>query len=84
MQGGAAVVTVAPVPQSKYLTTAQVADLYEVSPNTVRRWVEGGHLVPALRTPTGQMRFSREAVEADLASQAPIMFGMSGSPRRSA
>jgi excisionase family DNA binding protein len=44
------------------LTTAEVADLADVSVETVRRWVKAGYLRPALRYPTGRERFRRNDV----------------------
>lgn len=39
----------------KLMTFEQVATFYQVTPRTVRNWVEKGALV-AVRTPTGQPR----------------------------
>ncbi len=49
------------------LSTAQAARELGVSLSTVRRWADQGHLV-SIRTPGGQRRFPREAIEAFLAS----------------
>ena len=44
-----------------YFTRAEVADLFEVSPNTVSRWVRGGK-VPSVLTPGGRRRYPLEAI----------------------
>lgn len=44
-----------------YLTRAEVAALFEVSPNTVSRWVRGGK-IPSVLTPGGRHRYPVEAV----------------------
>ena len=49
------------------LSTAQAARELGVSLSTVRRWADQGHL-QAIRTPGGQRRFSRHAIESFLAS----------------
>jgi excisionase family DNA binding protein len=49
------------------LTVSEVAAELGVSENTVRRWSDAGHL-QAYRTPGGQRRFSRQAINAFLRS----------------
>ena len=49
------------------LSTAQTARELGVSLSTVRRWADQGHLA-SIRTPGGQRRFPREAIEAFLKS----------------
>lgn len=49
------------------LSTAQTARELGVSLSTVRRWADQGHLA-SIRTPGGQRRFSREAIETFLRS----------------
>lgn len=45
------------------LTTAEVADLYQVSPATVRRWYREG-VLPGVRNPGGgNIRFARHVIE---------------------
>ena len=44
-----------------YFTRAEVAGLFEVSPNTVSRWVRGGK-IPSVLTPGGRHRYPVEAV----------------------
>lgn len=44
------------------LTVSEAAHELGVSENTVRRWADAGHLF-AYRTPGGQRRFSRSAME---------------------
>jgi excisionase family DNA binding protein len=49
------------------LTTSEAARHLGVSLSTVRRWSDLGHL-PGYRTPGGQRRFSREQLDAFIAS----------------
>lgn len=49
------------------LTASQAARLLGVSVSTIRRWSDAGAL-PGYRTPGGQRRFSREQLDAFLAS----------------
>lgn len=49
------------------LTTSQAANLLGVSLGTIRRWSDLGYL-QSYRTPGGQRRFSREQIEAFVAS----------------
>ena len=49
------------------LSTAQTARELGVSLSTVRRWADQGHL-ESVRTPGGQRRFSRDAIERFVAS----------------
>ena len=49
------------------LSTAQTARELGVSLSTVRRWADQGHLV-SIRTPGGQRRFPRDAIDAFLRS----------------
>lgn len=44
------------------LTTAEVARMLRVVPSTVQRWAQLGQL-PAIRLPSGGLRFRREDVE---------------------
>lgn len=44
-----------------FFTRAEVAALFEVSPNTVSRWVRGGK-VPCVMTPGGRRRYPVEAI----------------------
>lgn len=47
------------------LTSREAATLLGVaSPNTVKNWLEAGHLPGAFRTPGGHWRFRREDVVA--------------------
>lgn len=54
------------MPETHYLTTSQVAAAKDVNVRTVARWVEAGHLTPAMRLPgdTGAMLFDPNDVEA--------------------
>ncbi len=47
---------------SKYLKTAEVADILHVSPKTVTRWAKDGKL-PHSRTLGGHRRFPGEAIK---------------------
>lgn len=44
-----------------YFTRAEVAELLEVSPNTISRWVRGGK-IPSVLTPGGRRRYPVEAI----------------------
>ncbi len=55
-----------PTPGRLGLTVSQVAAELGVSENTIRRWSDAGYLT-AYRTPGGQRRFSREAIDAFMA-----------------
>ena len=44
-----------------YFTRAEVAELFEVSPNTVSRWVRSGK-IPSVLTPGGRHRYPVEAI----------------------
>ncbi len=44
-----------------YFTRAEVAELFEVSPNTVSRWVRGGK-IPSVLTPGGRHRYPVEEI----------------------
>ena len=46
----------------RFLATAEVARLFEVSPNTVARWARQGKL-PCLTTPSGRRKFPRAETE---------------------
>jgi excisionase family DNA binding protein len=41
---------------TKPMTAAQVAELFRVSPNTIRRWTDRGYL-PFVQLPNGQRRY---------------------------
>ena len=47
--------------QKSYFTRAEVAELFEVAPNTVSRWVRTGKL-PCVRTPGGRRRYPVEPI----------------------
>ena len=44
-----------------YFTRAEVAKLFEVSPNTVSRWVRDGK-IPSVLTPGGRHRYPVEEI----------------------
>ena len=50
-------------PQQPLLSTSEVAELADVNPATVSRWVATGKLA-AITLPSGILRFRREDVEA--------------------
>lgn len=49
--------------QAELLTTAQVAERFQVTPSTVARWAKDGKLA-VVRTPGGTLRFRPDDVEA--------------------
>jgi excisionase family DNA binding protein len=53
--------------EKSLLTTAQVADMFEVTPSAVVKWADKG-LLPFHRTPGKHRRFRREDVERLLES----------------
>lgn len=53
--------------RDELLTTGQVADLLSVTPQTIRRWCESGHL-RAIRLPSGVWRVRRSDIDALLAA----------------
>lgn len=57
------------------LTARHVAELCDVSPDTVLRWTRDGK-VPALRLPSGQIRYRREQIDAWLNDRATAPVSM--------
>jgi excisionase family DNA binding protein len=49
--------------QVTYISTSEVARTFGVDGSTVRRWVMAGTIRPAITTPGGHHKFSREAVD---------------------
>ena len=47
--------------EKRFLSTKEVARLFEVSPNTVTRWAREAK-VPALVTPSGRHKFPRDEI----------------------
>jgi len=45
------------------VSTGEVARLFRVDPNTVRRWSKAGKLTPVI-TPGGQRRYQQDEVDA--------------------
>lgn len=45
------------------LTTTEVAQRFKVHTSVVRRWVSGGKLKPAIKTPGGHYRFDESSLE---------------------
>lgn len=56
--------------QVTYISTSEVARTFGVSRSAVSRWVSAGTLRPAITTPGGHHKFTREAVEALAAASA--------------
>lgn len=54
--------------QRKTITTAQAAERLGVSPQTIQKWVDAGHL-PAWKTMGGHRRLDAEAVERMVAER---------------
>ena len=52
-------------PDQTFLSIPEVAEVFEVSDTSVRRWVKSGRL-PVVRTPSGRAKVRREDVEAIL------------------
>jgi excisionase family DNA binding protein len=50
------------------LSTAEVAERFEVTPETVRRWAEAGRIA-GFRDPGGTWRFRREDIDRILERQ---------------
>ena len=44
-----------------YFTRSEIAQMFEVAPNTVNRWVRGGKL-PSVLTPGGRRRYPVDAI----------------------
>ena len=44
-----------------YFTRSEIAQMFEVAPNTVNRWVRGGKL-PSVVTPGGRRRYPVDAI----------------------
>ncbi|MBV9166215.1 MAG: helix-turn-helix domain-containing protein [Solirubrobacterales bacterium] len=53
----------------RLLTARETADLLGVNPETVLRWVRRGTL-PAIRLPSGQLRFREDALDRWLTERA--------------
>lgn len=57
-------------PEARLLTTAEVADVCNVDPETVRQWARKG-LIATITLPGGLKRFRREDVEQMLTPTEP-------------
>lgn len=57
-------------PEQAPLSTGQVARLFGVAPNTVRRWAEERR-IPSFTTPSGQLRFRPDDINRMLADTQP-------------
>jgi len=49
--------------RERYLTPAEVGELFRVDPKTVTRWASSGR-INSIRTPGGQHRFRESEVQA--------------------
>jgi excisionase family DNA binding protein len=65
------------------LTARAVAELLEVSPETVLRWTRKGQL-PAVRLPSGALRYREAALERWLEERATPSRGASPTPASAA
>lgn len=48
----------------EFLTTAQLAEFFRISPRELRRWVEAGLIPVAFVTPAGHRRFRTSDMQA--------------------
>lgn len=53
----------------RLLTAREVAEVLDVSPETVLRWTRAGKL-PALKLPSGQVRYREDAFDDWMADRA--------------
>jgi predicted site-specific integrase-resolvase len=65
-----------------YLTTAQAAEAFGVSPDAVRRWVRVGYLEPAVRGERGRLLFEYVAVGRAEKMARDAAIATSGTDRR--
>lgn len=63
--------------QKKSITTAQAAERLGVSPQTIQKWVDAGHL-PAWKTMGGHRRLDADAVERMVEQRRSSMGGAPG------
>ncbi len=56
--------------ENRFLSTKEVAHLFEVTPNTVSRWAREGNL-PALVTPSGRRKFPRDGIRRLVGDSEP-------------
>jgi excisionase family DNA binding protein len=63
----------------RLLTARAVAELLDVNPETVLRWVRRAEL-PAIRLPSGQLRFREAELETWLAERATTARGSATRP----
>jgi excisionase family DNA binding protein len=64
---------------SRLLTARAVADLLDVSPETVLRWMRRGDL-PAIRLPGGAIRFREDEIDGWLEERATTTRGSASHP----
>lgn len=64
-------------------TAREVAEMLGVSTETVLRWVRAGKL-PAVRLPSGQIRFEPDALDAWITERATLGRGASPTPASAA
>lgn len=55
---------------TELLTISEAAALLDVSPQTLRRWEQKGHIAP-VRTPGGQRRYTRDQLHAVMIPAEP-------------
>jgi excisionase family DNA binding protein len=67
----------------RLLTAREVAEVLGVSAETVLRWVRAGKL-PAIRLPSGAIRFQEPALDAWMAERATLRRGVSPTPASAA
>lgn len=63
----------------RLLTAREVAEILNVSPETVLRWTRAGEL-PAIRLPGGALRYREDAIEAWLEERATTERGSATHP----
>lgn len=67
----------------RLLTAREVAEILGVSAETVLRWVRGGKL-PAIRLPSGAIRFDPDQLDAWKQERATLRRGVSPTPASAA
>ena len=67
--------------KERLLTARKVAELLDVSVETVLRWTRAGKL-PAIKLPSGQIRFDGDTLDDWLAERVTSRRGEATQPRR--
>jgi excisionase family DNA binding protein len=65
----------------KLMTARSVADMFDVSPETILRWTRRGTL-PAIRLPGGAIRYRPDELESWLADRATSLHRVRESDQR--